>query len=558
MVSRCTAPTQWLTGITLFVPAVALAQAWDPSEHQGEPIAPAVCFMEGTPDHYVQAIHAALERKYGPKFEEYQLGNRWTGGQGSNIVLTWSLVPDGLSIPSGIGEATANSSLFARMNTLHANNTALWISKFQAVFDRWEALCGIDFQRVTAAGVEWDDGVGWGSGGNDTTHGDIRISMKPIDGVNGILGYTAFPNNGDMVLDSQENWGQGQPNSLFFRNTVAHELGHALGLGHVCPVNTSKLLEPFLATNFDGPRHDDVRAVQRHYGDDSEDDNAFSSAFDVGTLTGTTVSFGACPAPVIANTSILSLDANSEQDWYKFTINQAANLSVTLTPSGTTYLNGAQLGSGACSAGTSFNSLAVANLGFEVRNGATGATILTTVNNAASGLAETLTNFNLAAAGTYYVRVFESDSPTESQLYNINFDADPACTGSVAAGGAGCAGSGGCTPNIALTGCPSSNQTITFAVSNAVGPTTAVLSLGLTSASIVAPNGCILRVGSPLPFTVTLPILGSGNCNGALSVPTTLPVFASAATLHMQAICGDAGKSGGFTLSNSIAVTFGP
>jgi Matrixin len=545
-----------LAGAALFALAqTSFAQTWnDPPEHVGEPVAPEVCYAEGTPDHYMLAIEQALLRKYGPDKAKYSLANRWTGGQGSNIALTWSLVPDGLFIPSGVGEPNANSSLFARMNQLHANNQALWISKIQACFDRWEALCGIDFTRVTAAGVDWDDGAGWGTAGNDTTRGDIRISAHPIDGGFGVLAYASYPNNGDIVLDSQENWGSGQPSSIFMRNIIMHELGHSIGIAHVCPINGSKLMEPSLSTGFDGPRHDDIRAAQRHYGDDNELDDSSATAFDVGTLTGTSVSFGAVPAPAVSNSSILSLDNNGEQDWWKFTIGGAANLSVTLTPVGLSYSSGAQ--TGGCT-GSTFNSLAHANLGFEVRSGATGATILTTVNAQASGIAETLTNFNLATAGTYFVRVFESDAPTQSQLYTINFDADPTCAGSVAQGGAGCAGGGGCTPAINLTGCPQSNQNVTFSVANAVGGQVAVLLMGLSSASIPASNGCILRVGASLPITVTLPLSGVGNCNGNISVPTLLPVL-SPGTLHFQAVCGDPSKGGGFTLSNSIAVTFAP
>lgn len=542
----------------LLVSSAAFSQTWhEPPVHQSEETAPEVCFAEGTSDHYMAAIKNALIRKYGPGSDKYQLANRWTGTAGSNIVLTWSLVPDGLSIP-GAFEPTSPSSLFARMNQLHANNQALWISKFQACFDRWEAISGIDFQRVTAAGVDWDDGASWGQSGNDTTRGDIRISGHPLDGNFGVLAYAQYPNNGDIVMDTQENWGSGQPSSVFLRNTLMHETGHSLGIAHVCPINGTKLMEPALSTNFDGPRHDDVRAAQRHYGDDNETDDSSATAFDLGTLSGTPVALGAVPAPAIANTSILSLDANGEQDWYKFTITGSANLAVTLTPVGLSYSNASQNQfTGQCNSSSTVNSLAMANLAFEVRSGATGATILTTVNAAASGAAETLSNFNLANAGTYFVRVFESDSPSEAQLYTITFDADPACGGSVTQGGAGCVGSGGCTPSLNLTGCPQSNQNVTLSLANTVGGSSAILLMGLSSANIPASNGCILRVGSSLPITVTLPLLGVGSCGGGVSVPTTLPVM-SPSTLHFQAVCGDPGKSGGFTLTNSIIVTFAP
>ena len=64
---------------------------------------------------------------------EYQLGGRWsttaraasTGAVGKPVVLGWSYVPDGVTVPEeGLG--TGPNTLTARMNALFANNTALW------------------------------------------------------------------------------------------------------------------------------------------------------------------------------------------------------------------------------------------------------------------------------------------------------------------------------------------------------------------------------------------------------------------------------------------------
>lgn len=108
-------------------------------------------------------------------------------------------MPDGLSIPGGIGEPTSNSDLFARWDG--KTSRAAWLSLFTQCFDRWQAPCGINFTRVTAAGVDSGRRRGWGSG-NAATRGHVRISMHVIDGLSGVLAYNSFPNNGDMVLDS--------------------------------------------------------------------------------------------------------------------------------------------------------------------------------------------------------------------------------------------------------------------------------------------------------------------------------------------------------------------
>ena len=71
--------------------------------------------------------------------------------------------------------------------------------------------------------------------------------------------FALDPTNGDMVLDRSENWASGASgNFRFFRNTISHEHGHGIGMHHICPINQTKLMEPFLSTAFDGPRHDEI------------------------------------------------------------------------------------------------------------------------------------------------------------------------------------------------------------------------------------------------------------------------------------------------------------
>jgi hypothetical protein len=558
--ARCSTRVTGIAGALFALPlgGIALAQN-DWHDDEAPERAPIVCFAEGTPDAVMNEIYEYLERRYGPPLPgepKYQLGNRWTGGQGTPITLSWSLVPDGLSIPGGVGEPTAPSNLFARMNQLFGNQTQVWIGNIQSCFDRWEELSGIDFQRVTAAGQEWDDGASWGTSGNDTTRGDIRISMHSIGGANGVLAYAAFPNNGDVVLDSSENWAQGTTD-VFMRNIIVHELGHSLGIAHVCPANGTKLMEPALSTGFDGPRHDDVRAVQRHYGDPFESDNTSGTANNIGLLSGTPITLGPVPSPAITNGSLLSIDANGESDFFRFTVGSASLLDVTVTPVGQTYNNGTQSQTtGACSAGTSINTQQIANLAFEVI-GTNGTTVLTTVSAGALGAAETLVDFLLPAGGDYFVRVFETDSPTGSQLYNLTVNATAACTGSAIADNPGCAGSGGCTPSLAMTGCPAANQAVTLSIGNAVGGQVAILLFGLSETAIPLGGGCFLWLGTQIPISVSLPLGGVGACNGAIALPTVIPGNVTPGTVRLQAACSDPGKPGGFTLTNDVILTIG-
>jgi len=77
---------------------------------------------------------------------------------------------------------------------------------------------------------------------NPCTDQPNSIRWAPIDGPGGIAGSTSTCYLAglkeivgfDMVLDSQESWGTtGAATVLDVGNTVAHEFGHAVGLGHV-------------------------------------------------------------------------------------------------------------------------------------------------------------------------------------------------------------------------------------------------------------------------------------------------------------------------------------
>ncbi|MBI4718853.1 MAG: matrixin family metalloprotease [Planctomycetes bacterium] len=419
----------------------------------------AVCFAPGTSDEIMDAVNQAMLAQAGGPLAYYLTG-RWSGSQGSPRSLTWSFVPDGLNIPSGIGEPAAASELFSRMDALFGGNRALWISKFQQCFDRWASLVGTDYTRITFGGNDWDDGGTWGLAGN-ANRGDVRISMKNIDGGFNVLAYNQFPSNGDMVIDRSESWNSVTNDYRFLRNTLMHEHGHGLGLLHVCPLNNSKLMEPNLATNFDGPQHDDIRAGQRHYGDDYEDNNTSAGASDLGVLTaGATLTLGTVPAPSVGpNTSILSIDAEAEQDYFKFTITGPRDVSVTVTPKGLSYDSSQQSGP-SCLSGNFINSLTAANLNVSLLD-TDGTTVLINAAAQPAGSVESFT-FPITAAGDYYIRVYEDvGSPTtETQLYEMTIATNTCVDDLDCSDGQFCNGAETCNSGNCLAGadpCPGLN-----------------------------------------------------------------------------------------------------
>ncbi|MGD9690140.1 MAG: matrixin family metalloprotease [Phycisphaerales bacterium] len=410
----------------------------------GAPNAVFACYDPANPPPQ-EVIQRVEETLYGLSLQ-FQLGSRWTqtatnpntGGQGTPITLTWSFVPDGLNIPSGVGEPAAASNLFAQMDSKFGGNRALWIQRITDAFTRWGQLSGITYVRVTFGGNEWDDGALWGSGGQLTRRGDIRIAGKAIDGSNGILAYNGMPNQSDMVIDMAESWGSSTNTHRFLRNVVMHEHGHGLGFAHSCPQNNSKLMEPFLATSFDGPQQDEIRGVQRFYGDANEDDNASIRAADLGTRPpNTATTIGNVPSiipstpsnfgvPTPGNSSALSIDNEGEQDWFRFTLAQPLLVSVTLSPVGSNYLDGPQNGNGSCSAGTAEDAVAQANLRLQLF-GPDGAIPIFTADANAAGSSEIASQI-LCPAADSFIRVSETAAVTGTQLYRFTITTSTALT----------------------------------------------------------------------------------------------------------------------------------
>jgi len=383
------------------------------------------CFAPGTPTEVVKYVSDIVHVP--PNGERYQLTGRWSpGAAGTPYSLTWSFVPDGLTISSGVGELESPSTLFATMDAKFATQggRATWISRFEQIFARWSAVSGLTYTRITVGGNDWDDGAAWGSDFLAGQRGHLRISSHLIDGGNNVLAYNYFPQNGDMVIDSAENWGNQNNQNRFMRNILAHEHGHGMGLAHVCPAIGNILMEPFLTTEFDGPRHDDVRAANRQYGDVS---GANSNAAGARLLTpanpGTT-NYGAIPAPISGTspdeTTILSIDQNGEADWYKITVATQRVISVVAIPHGQSYQSCSQ--DNDCvpeTCGSTTDSLNLADLRITVLN-TNGVSVLGTANDNGVGVSESLNNVTLPSAGTYFVRIDEVNAPTGSQMYEFS------------------------------------------------------------------------------------------------------------------------------------------
>ena len=450
----------------------------------------AVCFDEGTPDEYVTEWQ---HRIWGNVPFDFQIGDRWshtatnpnTGGQGDPVIITYSFLPDGVIIEG------QPSELFANMNDLFNGNEALWQAKIAEVFQRWSDLSGLSYQQVD------DDGAtfGYQTPGELGARGDVRIGSINIDGPSGVLAYNYYPDGGDMVLDASENWASSSQNYIFLRNIVAHEHGHGWGLAHVCPANSTKLLEPYYSSAFNGPQHDDVRAVQRNYGDNYEPNDDAGEVSPLGMLAADYV------------LSNVSLDDNSDSDFYRFAVPAGKGFTLDLNPIGYSYLDGPQNENGSCSAGSWINSLDDQNLDLYLRN-SSGQNVLAQSATHPSGESERIYRYQAPAQGDSFVVEISGANSNAVQVYELSFEifnlADPYLTVSPL------------DFDSTLFGVPVS---LTTAIVNSGTQSLAIDTIAATAPFTVTPSGAqLIPPQGSLELTVTYPASTEGTQTGTLTV----------------------------------------
>ncbi|MEM9065868.1 MAG: GC-type dockerin domain-anchored protein [Planctomycetota bacterium] len=438
-----------LAFVAVVAPTAAHAQAFiGPGDGTAESVVPFLCFDAGASAATIELSlmeQAALARMnpmpaellFAPKFNANQ---SWGVGDGTPIELTWSLVPDGTRISDRQVSLSLQSDMFVKMDAQFAGagGREVWIGQIQAGFDRWSEITGIRFRRVSLPGQDWDEGTdqSFSSSDRSSTRGQIRIGMARIDGPGGTLGYNYLPGGGgDMVLDSDENWSLA-PNFLLLRNAVTHELGHALGLNHVCSGDARFLMEPRIDNNMEGPQHDGIRGVHKLYGDAAEPNGSRSAAFDLGTLrAGGSLSMGTTPGPELeAPASVLSLRDSGDEDWFSFELTESIELSAAIVPVGLVYEDGDQdFLTGVCQAGPIIDTAPLLDLAIELVDDS--GAVVASSDAQASGQSETLSGISVGP-GMYAVRVTGVpdgiSTGAEVQLYTIELGAVGAGPGCIA------------------------------------------------------------------------------------------------------------------------------
>ncbi|MBL8889916.1 MAG: pre-peptidase C-terminal domain-containing protein [Planctomycetaceae bacterium] len=375
--------------------------------------------------------------------------SRWDGGtaltpgqgygMGNPLTLTWGFAAVNTSIPSfGVGP-NGNNNLIARMDAIYGSGPGgsdltqrPWFGLYQSTFDRWSAVSGMSYIYEAA-----DDGVafsGTNSAGNRgvlNVRADVRIGGRNIDGNSNILAFNFFPNVGDMVIDTNDNfYNTTTNNSRRLRNVVAHEHGHGLGMEHVETAATARqLMNPSADTSFDGPQHHDILMAHRGYGDFFEKgsgglgNDVVARATDLGTLNnGGTISLGdSARTFAVAGdaTDFVSIDHSNDTDFWSLTVNSGGTIDLLVESLGFTYTANS----------ASFNTKQRSDLSLALFD-TNGTTLLSLANGTGLGGNESI-NFNLATAGTYFVRVTGANNPDtvaiKTQFYGLtaNFTAVP-------------------------------------------------------------------------------------------------------------------------------------
>ncbi len=335
----------------------------------------------------------------------YYLRGRWTvtatnpstGSTGNPITITWGFVPDGTWADGG------SSNLFAVFTG--AWGSLGWQDKIRNAFQRWQNVIGITYVEVS------DDGAAMpNNAGVLGVRGDVRIGGRSIDGASNVLAYNYYPNNGDMVLDTDDIDFYRNPVSNYgnLKNVVCHEHGHGFGLGHVIPTDCTKLLEPYICspTIAVGPRDDDIRGGMRDYGDRYENNDTNASPTNVGAIA---------DSLVIADLSIDN--GNTDVDWYRVTL-PSTRLTVQADPVGSSYSVGPDGGTEAWVATDSISDLDIGLYD------AIGTTLLASATSAGLGETEEL-NYYAAAAGDYQIKVYrKAGTGNDVQRYAMSIYSD--------------------------------------------------------------------------------------------------------------------------------------
>ncbi len=136
-------------------------------------------------------------------------------------------------------------------------------------------------------------------------------------------------------------------------------------------------------------------------------------------------------------------------------------------------------------------------------------------------------------------------------------DVHRGCPSAVVAFGAGCAGSGGFVPKLALDHCMFPGGTTTLTIADGLGGSTALVFIGAGQSSVPLGGGCSFLVSVFLPAPVALLLSPGGPGAGGVAVPISLPSqILSSWQASLQAFVIDAASPIGVAATSGLAVAY--
>ncbi len=273
----------------------------------------------------------------------FLLTGRWTNTQTDGPVgsfdpatVTWSIVPDGVSTsrtdPGGSDLVVFFDDLYtvAPEDRSPDLTNRPWWQVMDRLMDMYTRTSGITMVYV----AEQD-----ASGAITGQMGDIRSAGKTHGGAT--LGSATSPNAGDIHFRTNDDYA---PSEVSWRKTFAHEVGHAVGIGHDSVTDHISVMDGSGGFGYFGVQFDDVYGMNRHYGDPLEKNggnNTPATASPLGVLTeGTLITRGTDINDMVIDEfddDIVGVHHAADTDYFAFTLTQSAVVQITLTPVGPTY-----------------------------------------------------------------------------------------------------------------------------------------------------------------------------------------------------------------------------
>ncbi|MCP4245588.1 MAG: choice-of-anchor D domain-containing protein [bacterium] len=385
-----------------------------------------IMFSDDATDQEIADFVSRVPTVAGPRFVTASGAWTYTATDGTvvpgePITLTYSFIPDGTMIEGYHGEGDSPSNLYATLDANYPGGRSAWQAAFAQVFARYGELTNITYVEVSDDGSPFGLTVPSGSGypGQLGARGDVRIGMHAIGA--GAYAYNFYPiHGGDMVIDSQDiGTFTNQLNDFAaFRNTIAHEHGHGLGLDHVYPRNYTKLMEAGLNTGFDGPQEDDIRGIQTLYGDQFEPNESSAEYGQTGISLRRYTDAGV----QVFEYDDLALEGDDSEDWFGIvmqgSVSGLPHLAVRVEPLGTVYQQGPEGGTP-----ETVDALAVRNLDLQVYRRVSFQTgeiqSLSLIDFNEAGEAEYHPPIDFGIGGFFFIRVYSNDGVDALQRYRL-------------------------------------------------------------------------------------------------------------------------------------------